>query len=208
MDHANPLAFLRGIARRRANRERCELCSADLADDHEHLMEPAARRLLCSCTPCAILFSHRGGSKYRRVPRRVENMAHLRLTDMQWEAFGLPIALAFFLYSGPAGRMVAVYPSPAGATESALPLEAWEELVAENAELRNLEPDVEALLVNRVGAARNYFRVGIDQCYRLAGILRTHWRGFSGGTKVWQEIAQFFETLKGLSRPVEGAARA
>ena len=116
-------------------------------------MEPAARRLLCSCTPCAILFSHRGGSKYRRVPRRVEDMAHLRLTDMQWEALGLPIALAFFLYSGPAGRMVAVYPSPAGATESALPLETWEELVAENAELRNLEPDVEALLVNRVGAA-------------------------------------------------------
>ena len=208
MDHANPLAFLRGIARRRANRERCELCSADLADDHEHLMEPAARRLLCSCTPCAILFSHRGGSKYRRVPRRVEDMAHLRLTDMQWEVFGLPIALAFFLYSGPAGRMVAVYPSPAGATESALPLEAWEELVAENAELRNLEPDVEALLVNRVGACAITSGSASTSATGSRGFCGRIWRGFSGGTKVWQEIAQFFETLEGLSRPVEGAARA
>src|SRR5436305_2026101 len=35
------------------------------------------------------------------------------------------------------------------------------------------EPDVEALLVNRAGSARDHFRVGIDQCYRLAGLLRT-----------------------------------
>jgi hypothetical protein len=40
----------------------------------------------------------------------------------------------FFVHSAPAGRAVAVYPSPAGATESAL-LDAWEEFVAENPEL-------------------------------------------------------------------------
>jgi hypothetical protein len=160
------------------------------------LLEPAARRLVCACTPCAILFGHRGDAKYLRVPRDVTNMSHLRLTDLQWEAFGLPIALAFFMYSTAAGRMVAVYPSPAGATESALPLEAWDELVAENPELAKLEPDVEALLVNRVGPARDYFRVGIDECYRLAGILRTHWSGFSGGSAVWEEIARFFATLR------------
>src|SRR5262249_28192005 len=104
--------------------------------------------------------------------------------------------------------VVAVYPSPAGATESALPLEAWDELVAENPGLANLEPDVEALLVNRVGAARDYFRVGIDQCYRLAGIIRTRWSGFSGGTAVWDEIGRFFEELKRRSGPAEETAHA
>jgi hypothetical protein len=178
-----------------------------LADEHEHLVEPASRRILCACTACAILFGHRGDAKFRRVPRRVENLAGLRLTDLQWEGFGLPIALAFFLHSTPAGRMVAVYPSPAGATESALPLDAWEEFVAENPGLRDLEPDVEALLANRVGSARDYFRVGIDRCYRLAGIIRTHWRGFSGGTELWDEIGRFFAELKRQSGSEGGPAR-
>jgi hypothetical protein len=172
-----------------------------LADDHEHLLEAGASRLACACTACAILFGHRGGSKYRRVPRRVENLAGLRLTDLQWEGFGLPIALAFFLNSSAAGRVVAVYPSPAGATESALPLDAWEEFAADNPALGDLEPDVEALLVNRVGPARDYFRVGIDRCYKLAGIIRTHWRGFSGGTDVWTEIGRFFDNLRQRAGP-------
>jgi hypothetical protein len=205
----NPLAYLRRFARPpRPARERCELCSADLADDHEHLVEPAARRLVCACTPCAILFGHRGDAKYRRVPRRVDNLAGLALSDLQWEGFGLPIALAFFLHSTPAGRVVAVYPSPAGATESALPLDAWEEFLADNPGLRGLEPDVEALLVNRVGPARDYFRVGIDQCYRLAGILRTHWRGFSGGPTLWDEIGRFFDALRRRAGPAGEADRA
>jgi len=196
----NPLATIRRFARPRPARERCELCSAELADDHEHLVEPDTRRLVCACTACAILFGHRAGAKLRRVPRRVEYLPDLRLSDLQWEGFGLPIALAFFLHSTPAGKVVVVYPSPAGATESALPLDAWEEFVAENPGLRTLEPDVEALLVNRVGAARDYYRVGIDRCYRLAGLIRTHWRGFSGGDALWAEIGRFFVNLKSQAR--------
>ena len=85
--------------------------------------------------------------------------------------------------------MIALYPSPAGATESVVDAGAWETLMAENPVLREFEPDVEGLLVNRVGASRDCFRVGIDQCYRLVGLIRTHWRGLSGGAKVWGEIA-------------------
>ena len=48
--------------------------------------------------------------------------------------------------------MAAVYPSPAGATESLLPLETWDQIVAENPDLQSMEADVEALLVNRLGA--------------------------------------------------------
>ena len=67
-----------------------------------------------------------------------------------WESLQLPINLAFFLPSTPAGRVVAFYPSPAGATESLVPLEAWQTLIDDNPVLGNLHPDVEALLVNRV----------------------------------------------------------
>ena len=47
--------------------------------------------------------------------------------------------------------MTAFYPSPAGATESLLPLTAWEEIVRENPALREMQPDVEALLVRANG---------------------------------------------------------
>ena len=36
-----------------------------------------------------------------------------------------------------------------------------------------MEPDVEALLINRVGPAREYFLAPIDECYRLVGLIRT-----------------------------------
>ncbi len=81
-------------------------------------------------------------------------------------------------------------------------LEAWQALADDNPVLRDLEPDVEALLVNRVGETRDYYRVGIDECYKLVGLIRTHWRGLSGGTAVWEEIGRFFAGLK--ERPAGG----
>ncbi len=194
------LASLRRFVRPRAVRERCELCDAPLADDHSHLVEVASRRLACACEACAILFSGQGALKYRRVPRRVRFLADFRMTDELWEALSIPINLAFFMQSTPAGRVVALYPSPAGATESLVTLETWESLMAENPVLRELEPDSEALLVNRTGATREYYRVGIDECYRLSGLIRIHWRGLSGGSAVWDEIGRFFAGLKERSR--------
>jgi hypothetical protein len=190
------LASLRRFLRPRPARERCELCSADLADDHAHLVEPDSRRLACACDACAVLFSGQGAGKYRRVPRDVQFLADFRLSDAQWEGLGLPINLAFFLHSSPAGRVVAFYPSPAGATEALPDAEVWQALVEDNPGLRDLTPDVAALLVHRVGEAREHYRVGVDRCYELVGLVRTHWRGFSGGQAVWDEIGRFFAGLK------------
>jgi hypothetical protein len=47
-----------------------------------------------------------------------------------------------------------------------------------------------------MGAAKNYFIVPIDECYRLVGLIRTHWRGLSGGTEVWKEMRDFFAQLR------------
>jgi hypothetical protein len=172
------------------------LCGAALGAEHQHLIEPANRRLTCCCDACAILFSGQVNAKYRRVPRRVEFLLDFKMSDVQWEALHLPINLAFFYRSSPAKRVIAMFPSPAGATESLLAFESWEELAQENPILRELEEDVEALLVNRVGPLREYWRVPIDECFRLVGLIRTHWRGLSGGTEVWKEITSFSRSLK------------
>ena len=132
-----------------------------------------------------MLFSAQAGTRYKRVPQHVTALDELTISDAQWEALRLPIDLAFFYDSTPQGRVVACYPSPAGATESLLELETWEEIRRGHPVLRDLQPDVQALLVNRVrrGAApASCYLVPIDQCFRLVGIIRMHWKGFTGGT--------------------------
>ena len=190
------LPHLRRFVRKRAPRERCELCDAGLADEHSHLLELSTRQLACACEACAILFSGQAGTKYRRVPRRPRFLPDFRLSDEAWGALQLPINLAFFVNSTTEGRVVVLYPSPAGATESLLTLESWRELVAENPVLDAFEPDVEALLVNRMSAAGDCYRVGIDECFKLVGLIRTHWRGLSGGSEAWEEIGRYFADLK------------
>ncbi len=109
--------------------------------------------------------------------------------------------MAFFFYSSPDGRVVAEYPSPAGAAESQLDLDTWSDLVAENPVLAEMEPDVEALLVNRLGATRGYsaheyYLIPIDECYKLVWLIRSNWSGLSGGTELWKKLQAFFSDLK------------
>jgi hypothetical protein len=178
--------------------ERCELCGGPLPDEHRHVAAAEARTLLCACRACAVLLARpgAGGGHFRLVPERVAVLERLRLSDEQWTALQLPVELAFFFRSTPAGRVVAFYPSPLGATESQLALEAWEAVEHENPVLQELEPDVEALLVNRARGAREHFLVPIDRCYELVALIRARWRGLAGGEEVWREIAQFFERLR------------
>jgi hypothetical protein len=198
--YENAFGRLRQFVRRKKSVERCELCSAEVAAEHPHLIEPANRKLLCACGACAILFSAMG-AKYKRVPRRVSVLQDFRLSDGPWESLMIPINMAFFFHSTPDARVIALYPSPAGATESLLSLETWSDIESQNQVLKEMEPDVEALLVNRVGHARGfgapeYYILPIDECYKLVGLIRANWRGLSGGTEVWQEIGHFYDRLK------------
>jgi hypothetical protein len=124
-----------------------------------------------------------------------------QLTDGQWDGLMVPIEMVFFFKSTPHGKVIALYPSPAGPTESLLSLETWVDIEQSNPVLGEMEADVTALLVNRVGHARGsvaaeYYLVPIDECYKLVGLIRTRWRGLSGGAEVWREIGTFFATLK------------
>ncbi len=194
-------ATLRQFARPRPAVERCELCSAGLAHVHPHLVELSSRQIICACEACAMLFDGIPGGKYRRVSRRAQLLTSFRMTDAQWENLMIPINMAFFFRSSLEDRMVTLYPSPAGSVESLLPLDAWNEIVDENAALAQLRPDIEALLVNRVGHAQElsraeYYIAPIDECYRLVGLIRANWKGLSGGSEVWAEIGRFFEELR------------
>jgi hypothetical protein len=191
------LSVLRQLARKREELEGCELCGDRIQAGHPHLVDPRKRELRCACDACALLFSEGQGTRWKRVPRRAELVDGFRLTDAHWDALGIPIGLAFFFRSSATGRVAAFYPGPAGATESLIPLDAWGLLETDNPVLAELDPDVEALLVNRMGGSSDGYRVSIDECYRLVGIIRLGWHGFSGGDQVWSEIARFFAGLKG-----------
>jgi hypothetical protein len=208
--HQSPVATMRRFVRSRPESavartapERCELCSVDLPPTHRHLFEMTKRQVVCACDPCAMRFHDVVGGRFKLVPRDPQVLPNFKLSDAQWENLSLPIDLAFFFFNSLHGKMTAMYPGPAGSTESLLPLTAWTTLVADNPMLGQLEPDVEALLVNRVGSSRDYFVAPIDACYELVGLIRMHWRGLSGGDAVWREIARFFFRLQENARTLE-----
>jgi hypothetical protein len=210
-------ATLRRFARPRANAERCEFCAREVGPHHQHLLEPAARHLICVCDACAVLFPDTH-LKYRRVPRAIRMLSGFQITDAQWDSLLIPIGMAFFYDSSQAGRVVAVYPSPAGPTESLLPLETWQEIARENPIVAAMERDVEALVVNRLSATRGasqighpgfeYYLLPIDECFRLVGVIRLHWKGLSGGSDVWRELASFFDGLRQRATRSYEVARA
>jgi hypothetical protein len=128
-----------------------------------------------------------------------------RFSDIEWDAMMLPINLAFFLRKMN-GETTVLYPSPAGVMESLIGLPSWNEMFGDHLALSAVEPEVEALLVNRIGAQVAYFIVPIDACYRLVGMIRTRWRGLSGGPEVWQAIGEFFAALERQATSVSEAA--
>jgi hypothetical protein len=182
--------------------ETCELCGAVLPVDHRHMLDLESRELMCTCQACRILFDSgaAGGGHYRLVPDRRLRLAGFEMDDAAWEELRIPVDMAFFFFRSDAGHVVAYYPSPAGPTESLLELDAWEDIARANPVLGELEPDVEALLVNRSRGARQYFVVPIEDCYSLVGIIRSRWRGLTGGREVWEEIEAFFERMTSRSK--------
>jgi Family of unknown function (DUF5947) len=181
--------------------DRCDLCSAVVAERHDHLIDPQSRELRCACVPCASLFGADRAGRWKRVRPRVDRLDGFQLGDDAWNSLGIPIDLAFFFRSSRDARVVAMYPSPAGATESLLSLDAWTRIETDNPVLRDLEDDVEALLVRRGRGEREHYRVSIDACYALVGRIRANWRGLGGGAEVWTQIGDFFEDLRQSTRP-------
>ncbi len=173
--------------------EHCDVCGKGIPAEHRHLLHVTERFILCVCESCLAI---RGGDgDFRPTGTRMVWLEDFTLPDELWATFAIPIGLAFFLISSSVGSVVAMYPSPAGATESELDLEAWQELVDQNPELV-LEPDAEALVVNRTTEPHEHAIAPIDECYRLVGIVKASWEGISGGQGPEAAIASFFDELR------------
>ncbi len=177
--------------------EQCDMCAAPVPPGHRHIVDLSNRRLMCACRACALLFDSKaaGGGHLRLLPTRRRRLDDFVLDRAQWDRLRIPVDMAFFFYSTPAERVLALYPSPAGPTESLLELEAWTELEAANPVLQSMEPDVEALLISRARDMDEQWLVPIDDCYELVGLIRSRWRGFGGGEEVWAAIHGFFDDL-------------
>ena len=197
----DPLAVLQRI---RAGKPRprpgecCDMCAQPVPDRHDHVVDLDARNLLCTCRGCWLLFTPggAGGRRYRAVPDRYEVVEGFSVPG-GWERLQVPVGVAFFFHNSTIGRVAGFYPSPAGATESLLPLDAWEDVVAANPVLATLAPDVEALLVRSTRDATTAYVVPIDACYELVGHLRRLWRGFDGGAEARAAVDEFFATVHG-----------
>jgi Family of unknown function (DUF5947) len=180
------------------------MCATPIGSDHRHLLDLRSREILCACRACGLLFDRRAaaGGHLRLLPERRLRLEAFELSDLTWERLRIPVDIAFFFRSSAEERVMAFYPSPMGPTESRLELDAWRELERANPVLESLESDVEALLVDRARGARRHWLVPLDDCYRLVAVIRTRWRGFTGGKEVWEQIDAFFDELDRRSRIV------
>ena len=177
--------------------EKCEVCGSSIAVDHRHLLELGERRILCSCEPCIAMRS--GLENYCPVGTRFVWLENVEFPNELWAAFQLPIGLAFFFRSTGVNAVVALYPSPAGATESELHFETWTRLADMNPVLRDLEPDAEALIVNRMADTPAFAIAPIDRCYMLVGLVKAAWEGISGGAGMEKAIEDYFEELRAVA---------
>jgi Family of unknown function (DUF5947) len=190
---------LRGLAQPKpptpvATEELCDLCGTTVPPDHRHMLNLYERQIVCSCESCWALRS--GDADFRPTGNRTLWLADFELPEELWAQFRIPIGLAFFMHSSVTNCVVAMYPSPAGATESELHFETWSRLVAINPVLETLEPDAEALIVNRMSDPPAFAIAPIDRCYMLVGLIKASWEGISGGAGVEEAIARYFEELR------------
>lgn len=199
-DGSGALAALRRFAQVREPEERCELCGTALGAEHRHLLERAPRRIRCACDACSILFCGQQGARFLRIPQRARRIAGEAIGEVEWEDLPIPIRLAFF-YRNEEGTVTAMYPGAGGAVEGLLEAGELSSLFERHAALRTMEPLVEALLVNHVGGQATHLIAPIDDCFRLTGIIRSKWRGLSGGSEVWGAIKEFLDDLEQRAEP-------
>lgn len=176
--------------------QRCEMCAEPVADEHRHVVDTTGRELMCVCRGCHLLFTEPGAAlRYRSVPDRHLALPGLVDGPALWDALQIPVGLAALFRNSALDRLVAVYPGPAGATESDLDLAAWQEIAAADARLSLMADDVEVLLLRATPDGTQAFVIPVDRCYQFIGGLRLRWRGFDGGQEVSAFIDGFFADL-------------
>jgi hypothetical protein len=189
--------------------ERCEMCSEQIADEHQHVVNVEGRQLMCVCRGCYLLFTDEHAElRYRAVPDRYLAFPDFGLDRRRWEALQIPVGLSFFFRNSALDRVVAFYPGPAGATESELDLAAWNDIRAADPRVDMMADDTEALLVRVPQGDTDETEspechlLPIDACYEFVGRLRMLWRGFDGGRDAHTYMDEFFGAIADRSKVV------
>jgi hypothetical protein len=189
--------------------ERCEMCSEQIADEHQHVVNVEGRQLMCVCRGCYLLFTDEHAElRYRAVPDRYLAFPDFALDRRRWEALQIPVGLSFFFRNSALDRVVAFYPGPAGATESELDLAAWNDIRAADPRVDMMADDTEALLVRVPQGDTDETEspechlLPIDACYEFVGRLRMLWRGFDGGRDAHTYMDEFFGAIADRSKVV------
>jgi hypothetical protein len=174
--------------------EYCDLCGLLIGPEHRHLLHLTERRIVCACEACWAMRS--GEGDFRPTGNRTLWLQDVNIPDDLWASFQIPIGLAFFMHSTVTNCVVAMYPSPAGATESELRLDAWQRMLELNPVLHGMEHDIEGLIANRIAEPPAYLIAPIDECYALTGTIKAAWEGISGGAAVEAAVTGFFQRLE------------
>lgn len=178
--------------------EVCEMCGAPAGPTHGHVVDGEERSLLCVCRACYLLFTRPDAGRFRSVPDRVLHDPDRPLSTAEWEGLGIPVGTAFFLRN--ANGLTGFYPSPAGATECLLDLDAWARLENTHPLLAAAAADVEAVLIRDGDDGVECFLVPIDLCYQLVGLVRLYWKGFDGGAEARAHLDAFFGEVRQRAR--------
>lgn len=190
----------------RSAEARCEMCAETITDPHQHVVDVESRQLMCVCRGCYLLFTDAAARlRYRAVPDRYLAWAGPAMSRRQWDALQIPVGLAFFFYNSTLGRVVAFYPGPAGATESELDLQVWNDIRDTDPRVDDLAADTEALLVRNMDedVGPRVYLLPVDACYEFVGRLRLLWHGFDGGQQARAYIDEFFGLLDDRSTVVQ-----
>ena len=160
------------------------------ATSHGHVVEPRAAARSCAPAGPATCCSPTRRRGRRPLPRRARPLPArpgVRARRGRWDALQIPVRRRLLL---PQLRRSTgwwrFYPSPAGATESLLPLDAWDEVVAANPAWPTSSPTSRRCWCGAAGEGFECFLVPIDACYELVGLVRLHWKGFDGGEEAWR----------------------
>src|ERR1700741_3839578 len=108
------LKFRRFLEAPRASRARvpkeqlCELCRGPAGLLHSHVVDLEARRLLCKCRPCYLLFTHSGaGAGGFRMGTELYLRVRSSLSDAPWESLQIPVGIAFVIRNSKQDRTIA-----------------------------------------------------------------------------------------------------
>ena len=211
-DRAKMISSLRGLSRPPSPRrhgdgpdvEVCELCGTELPQNHRHLLQLTERRILCACATCWASALGRpraapdraaasSGSRTSSCPRSCGRSCRSRSGSPSSCARASPTRWS------PCTRAPRAPPSP---SSTCPPGRSSSEL---NPILTGIEPDAEALVVNRIADPHEFVIAPIDECYGLVGAIKVSWEGISGGPALEREVPAFFDEMRSAA-PGPGSA--